>query len=144
MPSPIKRRCFLKYLYRIPKNILYEYLEHTRVVGSFELKEPTDLKYEREECPCCLNKIENSIFLCCGHKFCSNCVETFLKSNKCPDCRSNITILNFIIKPHTFDEFCDFLEQFNEDIDKTEMNDFLLDVIKFDELFQSKKWGGYI
>ena len=144
MSAPIQRRCFLANLYRIPRPILYEYLEHTRVMLDFELKEPTDLKYEREECPCCLNKIDNGIFLCCGHKFCNPCIEEFLKKNKCPDCRSSIAFIDFKIKPHTFDEFSDFLDQFNDDLDKKDMNDFLLDVIKFNELFESKKWADYI
>ena len=50
------------------------------------------VKEKPQNCPICLEEITDLSITHCGHKFCKECITSFLKRfNKCPNCRAHIT-----------------------------------------------------
>jgi hypothetical protein len=62
-----------------------------------------------EECPICLNKLETSISLKCGHKYHRKCLLEWKKrASTCPKCRKQIVI----VKTNYFYKIPDYISSY--------------------------------
>ena len=130
------------YLYHIPLKVLFEFvLPDIQITDNYTLKECVGKKYERDNCPVCLNEITDGVFTVCGHKFCGGCCDEFLKSNRCPDCRGKIAKIEV---NHRSISFYEFENRMNEINTPEEMNDEIMEFIDLDLLFESRKWEMWV
>lgn len=87
------------------------------------------------ECPICLEEINNSRMLPCGHSFCTNCVNKLFKNTviTCPLCCCKIEIDNILKLPrnYTLDNLINMIKKNNDSLFppliKTNDNNNLID-----------------
>jgi hypothetical protein len=72
------------------------YLANLRVETAAEAKKPEEGDAAKEDCPTCWDEIHDPVRLICGHRFCKNCILSWLSgtsaADSCPICKRVLLI----------------------------------------------------
>jgi hypothetical protein len=103
---------------------------------------------QNENCSICLNPVYKNITLECGHKFCQECIYTWMHKNpSCPNCRTEVSdqiILWKYVKDSIKNKLLIRMQEYSictDQLNDDEIDELTFHGIQFEEYIYENDWN---